>query len=238
MFEIKDIDKSLSFKLGDQRLDNGDGEIWDLADRLGYITRAYGRLCRNLSHLLLERQPEWSKKVKSKLLQFVDQTTTPPTLGSNGINIDIKEGFTKIEQLYVGIRMSNQNVVRKAIWFQSDKYLDVFLKQDSVYGPDYDAGKIYYTVVNNKLQILPEKQNGYFTIFILFRGEPEIFKINDKIDITSDYLDLLIQMAATEGMQDIARGDKVQLYKADTNEQLQIEGLFIQKKERDEGIPT
>src|SRR5690606_1797743 len=138
MIPVKQIDTDLSLKLGDPVNDNGDGAIWDKDQRLRYISRAYGRLCRNLQKIMIERQPGWSKKIKTKVLQIVDPQDNPPVLGSEGSNVDLGEGFTSIHQVYVQVRKNNASVLVKATWFDPDKYLDVVTGNSENYKPNYD----------------------------------------------------------------------------------------------------
>jgi hypothetical protein len=96
--------------------------------------------------------------------------------------------------------------------------------------------------MNKKLYFLPEsgKYNNvdytYQGYYMTKLGNLAELTLDSEVYITNNYLDLLILFGAYEGMMDIARADKVQLYGQEIAGQLQILSQYAQLEKQSEGI--
>jgi len=251
---VKEISQELSIKLGDKvSSGDSDGEIFSSDLRLGYINRAYGKLIRVLRSLMRNQAPEFTKVVD---YVSVSGQGTGLTGYSNVYELD---SYVKIIDVYAAIKKADNvandnqmgiesplhiegNINRypfyKAEKMNPEEFLNVIMKKNTFRTPSFEEGKIYYAVLNKKLYFLPQSNanysyEGYYMTMI---GNPENLKLESKLYITNLYMDLLITFAAYEGMMDIARSDKVQLYGQEIVNQLQILGQYAQLEQREEGI--
>lgn len=235
MIAVNSIDYDLSLKLGDPRDDTGDGQIFSRQDRLKYLSRAYGRLLRNLEKLSREYQPQFSKQIEP----FDIILKTPEEKMGAKIG-PLNESIRKIIEMYVYISDAEAFVDGKdtpfpVTFIEDDKYLSVKNGKNTLYLPDYKKRKFYYTLMGGAIFLLPLEGNGYTTITTVAQLDVPQLNITSVINMSNDYRDILIVMAANEGMQDLARADKVQLYTRDIQNELQILGINTQKQEKDEG---
>jgi len=224
MVKVKDLDISLSLKLGDTvGSSNDDGAIFKQADRVRYLTRGYARLVRMLNRLMRKEAPLFAQ---NKLFheQSITSSSVELKIGDTPIVIE------KLDEVYTSIKKNNTEIYSGlATYIEPNGYIAVKEGVNEHYTPIIDGAnsKIYYTILDNKISLLPilssESDEGvYDTISAVFRSDVITFDINDSLAIPNEYIDLLISLAAMEGMQDIARSDKVSLYSADINNQLSI----------------
>lgn len=246
MIELKELDYSLSLKIGDPTNDNGDGGIFDASDRVKYLERAYSRLSRILPKLMGKETPMFAS-VKS----FVTQAITSDT-EVRGDAIKVKENgkevlVEEVEELYVKVvnikgtsRDTNDTEKTvKAIHISCDKYISVKNGENDQYTPATD--KVYYTFLDNSIYLLPRFETNtfkYSELQIVYKKDSPSFTMESLVPITNEYADILIVMAANEAMQDIARGDKVSLYTGDLSGQLAILKGYSDKIEAREGSST
>lgn len=233
---IKELDTTLSLKLGDPVTDNGDGAIfhWDM--RVKYLERAYGRLLRTLPKLMRAKTPLFaqSRQVASKTL-----TETTEKSGTNINLIDSDKNnivIDEVTELYTTSTGEGKTHTKKATFIDSDKYLSVLNGENTLYTPSVD--KPYYTFLDNAIYLLPVFPNDdfiYSKISLVFKQDSIKFTETTVVPIPNEYVDLLIINAANEGMQDLARADKVQLYTGDINNQLSILKGFADLEESKEG---
>jgi len=252
---VKELSKELSIKLGDQVSGgDSDGEIFSSDQRLGYINRAYGKLSRVLKSLMRDEAPEFTKLVD---YVFVDGKGTELKNYSNVYKI---EPFIKIIDVFAGVQKSgtdttttrpstiiqtqnaegkiNQYPFYKAERIDPNEFLSVVMQKNTLRTPSFEKGQIYYTVLNKNLYFLPQS-NGtyeYQGYYMTKLSNLSDLTLDTEIYITNNYLDLLVLFGAYEGMMDIARADKVQLYGQEINGQLQILSQYAQLEKREEGI--
>lgn len=245
MVALKKIDYDLSLKLGDPVTENGDGDIFDFVDRLRYLERGYARIMRILPKLMGTKTPLFSQ---SK--EYLEMSIA--TANKTGKAIPIKSSDTEIivedvEELYISVtqiaaQTADASTVSdvttiKGTFIQPDKYLSVKNGESTDYTPSISKKKVFYTFFANKLYLLPESPATYHysKIYVTFKKDAPSFTIDSTIPITNEYIDLLITFAANEGMQDIARGDKVNIYTGDLSGQLAILKGYADKSEAKEG---
>lgn len=244
MIKIEDLDYVLSLKIGDPVSDMGDGKIFDFDDRLKYLERAYARLLRILPKLMGKETPTFAK-TKNIVLQSI--TDGMQVLGDA---IEVKDGTERIvlddiEELYVQIQNARTTDDRsstsavssiKAIFIDPDKYLSVKNGNNDQYTPS--VSKVFYTFFNDLIYLLPRfssNTNKYTQIELTYKKDAPTLNRESEIPMSREYVDILVVMAANEAMQDIARGDKVNLYTGDLSGQLAILKGYSDKIEAREG---
>lgn len=244
MIKVEDIDYDLSLKLGDPVIDHGDGQNFHLMDRLKYLSRAYGRLLRNLEKLARDYQPHFSKQIEpvtlklSKDNEMLGNAISPvPVTGSIR---RVVEMYVRLNNTLVSSERGAEKSTQPSAWHlvtnvNEDIYLSVKNGKNDLYTPSYDTKAFFYTVMGGLIYLLPEKAKGYSELSMVCQVDVVQLDLKSVINMSNDYRDLLIVMAANEGMQDLARADKVALYSRDIQNELQILGISTQKFEKDEG---
>ncbi len=260
---VKELSEELSIKLGDAvSSGSSDGQIFTSDTRLGYVRRAYAKLNRVLKSLMRTESPEFTKSVdyirypatnyeegtgvgknEYPLEAFTDIIDVYAFIKSSNIIYTNDDNDYQIEGKISGNSSGNNIVVVKANRIAPYEFLNVLMQKNEYRTPSFEEGKIYYTVLNKKLIFLPNATNtisgtqySYQGYYMTKSTEVTDLVLEDSIYITNEYKDLLITFGAYEGMMDIARQDKVQLYLNEINSQLQILSQFAQLEKREEGI--
>lgn len=238
---VKELDKTLSLKLGDPVTDNGDGAIfhWDM--RLKYLERAYGRILRTLPKLMRASTPLFAKGYKVTAKAFLPSTSGPTEeQKGNAIRISHDGDYVVIDdvkELYVITLVKGKAGYVKATHIDSDKYLSVKNKENAQYTPSMTSP--YYAFLDNAIYLLPttagKPEEMYTGISLTYKQDAIKFTETTVVPIPNEYIDLLIVTAANEGMQDLARQDKVQLYSGDINNQLSILKGFADLQQSQQG---
>lgn len=146
--------------------------------------------------------------------------------------------FIDVDEVYVTYRHNNKTYSNiPAMKLAEDRYLDALNKQNDITEPSFADKQIYYSLIDDKLTLLPQATTtDYYTnIQVLYIEDFESFNQNTDIPITREFKDLLITLAATEAMIDIARGDKVQLMKVETNDNFRLLGAYATDRKNREG---
>lgn len=228
--KLSEIDITLSIKLGDPVTENGDGSIFTKINRVKYIERAYARLKRILPKLMLKETPLFAK------IPIYEKLTFNNDENKKGQEIITNRKTITIQELYAIIGGESFS----ASYINPNNYISVKNGKNSEYAPSIETKEIYYTTINNSIYLLPQdEKNRYEGIEIVYIPDSESISYSDlekvELNIPLDYIDLLITMAATEGMQDIARQDKVQLYNSDVVGQLNILTQYSNVSEQRKG---
>lgn len=218
---LGELDLDLSIKLGDPVNNNDDGKMFLKSYRIKYIERAYARLKRILPKLMLKESPLFTRIPTYEKIEFKSDETTQ----KKGTYIVTTKPIIDIYELYAII--NNVSYPASAIKFEN--YISIKNGKNSMYNPNFETKEIYYLIVNEKIHLLPQEDNAYQGIEILYASDLDHITDTDtetlmskEINIPTEYIDLLLMIAANEGMQDIARQDKVQLYTSDIIGQLNI----------------
>jgi hypothetical protein len=223
--EVKSLDTELSIKIGDYVSDNGDGELFTQATRLKYIERAYNKTTRLLNLAMDKYAPEFAKRVYT--LEFKNV--------KNG-EIIFSSGYSTIEQVVVAYKIpdTQKGTVSVAMKSENTTYLTTAYGINAQKRPDIKNGLIYYSIVNNKILLLPVYD--YDTCNILYRKDGEkIEDINAKIPFETNYIDLLLSFAAAEAMVDLGRGDKANAFYDDAYSQIKLLQTIAMTKKREAG---
>lgn len=235
--KLRDLDTELSNKIGDPVTNNDDGNIFTQAHRIILLKNAYLRLTRTLNSLMRNYAPQFAKtKVYKKvLLTGESRKGKEIEIVEKKGNKEIKVTFEKISELYV--KIAGKDKVIPAQEIKSFQYLTVKYGNNDIYVPSIEQDRIYYTVLNGKIYLLPESEEEiYDYIEIVYKSTQVLFEdLEDEVEIASEYKDLLLELAANEAMMDIGRQDKYQLYTSDINNQYQILSQYAQLIEAKEG---
>lgn len=225
---LQDISQSLALKLGDPVQDNGDGKLFTFEFRKDYIERAIARLKRILPKLMLNEVPLFANEKR----YAIKNLTTNEEQSGKGISLD--ETYLDIENLYVKL---NDDSIIQANRLSSKNYLGVKNKTNLEYIPSIENKQVYYTFLNKKIYLLPEGNKVYTALEIIYTPDSEALNTDPdtEIDIPREYADLLITAAAIEGMMDVGRQDKVQLYTSDLTNQLNVLTQYSTYKEQKKG---
>jgi len=243
MLKIKDLDVSLSLKLGDVvSIERADGKIFDYKLRLGYLQRAVAKLYRDLPLLMSTYAPLFAQN----FVPFEQTLTDENGLKDSIVTIEYKDGegetvsqtLETVSELFPTFEKGNAKPVTiKAAYAKPDKYLSMLFDQDDASDASFDKKKLFYTIMDNKVYLIPKAtdEHKYTKISLVFKKDLETITGDTELNIGKDYEDLLLSMSALEGMQDIARSDKVQLYTNEVNSQLKILQGYASYKIQKEG---
>lgn len=228
LVDIKTLDTELSIKIGDYVSDNGDGELFTQATRLKYIERAYNKTIRLLNLAMDKYAPEFAKRVYTK--KFNQQQ-----IGTG--EIDFGESYSSIEQIIVEYTVPDTNKATVTVAMKSEytTYLTTAFGINAQKRPDLRSGLIYYSVVNNKIVLLPT-YDKYLSCEILYKKAGEkIETINDKVPFETNYTDLLLSFASAEAMTDLGRADKAGAFYDDAYSQIKLLQTIALTKKREAG---
>lgn len=224
MFTVRELDNRLALKLGDPVTNNGAGELFDLEQRVNYLSRAYGRLVRTLKHIMGSYAPQFADTVKyiEKPVGLSNKQWHEVSFNEDKIYLD------KIEEAYF---VFDEGEIKKKsiINIPSNKWLSTINGENDLQKPDINKGIIYGTIIDNVYCIIP-KVEAPIRVEMLYKSSTKYFDSNnmdEKINISSEYLDMLLTMAAAEGMADAARSDKFQMFVADVNNQITALNNYI-----------
>jgi len=118
----------------------------------------------------------------------------------------------------------------KASKITVEEYLTSKYNKNSSITPS--SSNVVYIQIADKIKLLPE---GTYDYHIIARSSVDTFKDITEINIPTQYVDLLLTLAALEGMQDLAAQDKVAIYQGELNYHLQTLAGYAQILEQREG---
>ena len=227
---ILSYSKQLALKLRDP-VNNGseDGKIFLAEHRYGYLTRAIGKLLRNLSNINFDIE-----KIYPQLFLIIDRWFNfdgDLTDVTNAIEETVNNLTISLQTLYdVPIfeifkiygkkkdgTISRGNFVRNTIAFDlwmGVSTTDYNLKQDRDF---------FYTIINNELLLIANPDLKVTDFHFLIKNPiREYNAVSQDLVIPVEYNDLYLSIAALEGAVDIGDANKVTLYKNEINGELQL----------------
>lgn len=230
--KVKDLDYELSVKLGDPVTDNGEGETFTKEDRINYLRNGYSRLSRLLRILMRDYQPDFNKQ--RKIYKYENPDTAMFSF-SIPAYISIDDVFLTVK--YQASDKSYKTVTKQCAYISSTSYLSKKYGVNQVSVPSYEGDQYFYTIIDNKITFLPDSKTGQVVSFeMIYLPDLVKWEDNEEVPITREYLDLLLDLACVFGMQDIARGDKVQLIESSVFENLKILGQWATYRKNTEGV--
>jgi len=223
MILVKDIAKELSIKIGDPR-DDGDGIIFFREDRLRYISRSYGKLIRILSMAMRKYKPGFVlplepfdlKAPKGEAIKSPVPFTIP---------------FISMEEVI--IKAGDKRIVASNL--DPKNYNQAKYGLNEINKPDIAKESVFYSVINNKLYLLPE-DGKYTEVNAMGVADlPSELTVDTELPIDKVYADLLITLAAIEAMNDLPHPQKVGLYRQELLDQISVITAYTNLMERREG---
>ena len=242
---LSNINYELSVRLGDPiDQETGDGLVFTNTERLKYITRAYSKLTRLLKILMRDYQPEFNKTREVKNYSMVGHEGDVATYVSQK-EID---PVSEISEVFVHYKLKGDSVtkIKPAAYMEPTKYLSNKYNVNDIKGTSFEDGKFKYTIMSNIassnpiLYLLPliDYNSGTYYKEIELLYNPDLLSLNweSSLPITNQYVDLLIDLAAIQGMQDIGRADKAQLIERSLSSEWQILGQYGSYMKQTEGV--
>jgi len=203
---------------------------------LALIRNAYSKLARFLNILMRDYQPDFNSQRIAKLIDFEYEQGLPR---KSVLEIP---SYRKIDEVFaIGQYKPNdimKNYTQQCTQSNPDKYLSIKNDVNDIIKPNWDKLQIYYFLMDDKIYFLPEPEDNNFYIQAELLYLPDVISFNwdTEIPMTQEYLDMLIKIAAMEGMQDIARIDKVQIYSSEIYEEFKILGQYASLMKEQEGV--
>lgn len=229
MILVKDIAKELSIKIGDPRNDGGDGSIFFSEDRLRYISRSYGKLIRILSMAMRKYKPSFVLPLEPFDKKYDSDQGTEKF--ANPVVFD--KPFIEIEEVVVRINDKTTRVLASKL--DPKNYTQTKYGLDTTNKPDFEKKNIFYSVINNKLYLLPGS-GMYLEVNAMGVADlPSEIIPETELPIDKVYADLLITLAAIEAMNDLPHPQKVQLYRQELLDQISVITAYTNLMERREG---
>ena len=230
MILVKDIAKELSIKVGDPRSDGGDGTLFYREDRLRYISRSYGKLVRILSMAMRKYKPGFVLPLEPFNKKYEGESGTEKF--ANPVIFKDKP-FIEMEEVIVRINDSKTWVLASKL--DPKNYNQTKYGLDEVNKPDFAKKNIFYSVINNKLYLLPET-GKYLEIDAMGVSDLPLELTQDtELPIDKVYADLLITLAAIEAMNDLPNPQKVGLYRQELLDHISVITAYTNLMERREG---
>lgn len=231
----------LSIRLGDPihpETPDEQGQVFSGEQRLKYLSRAFSKLTRMLKILMRDYQPEFNKRRDVKVV-----TLDPQSKNNDIITIDSN---VKIDELYISYEYTEgtnkKTKTVPATYMEPSKYLTNKYNPNDVKSVSFIDGNIKYTTMITKgkstVYLLPKYSTAgkYLQLEYIEIPDFEMISWESDIPITADYIDLLIDLAAIQGMQDIARADKAQLIQGSIQADWQILGQYGTYMKQTEGV--
>lgn len=242
--KVSDIGLELAIRLGDPVSHPEDtGGVFTEQEKLKYITRAYSKLSRLLRILMRDYQPEFNKTERMDYFFFPSQEyrLTLYIAAEERAVVDIDELY-----IHYTLKGSTTVLVKPATYMEPSRYLSNKYDANDMKVTSFADGKFKYTVMSNVqlgkpvLYMLPTTNatdgNFYTKAEILYKPDYPKITWESELPITSQYIDLLIDLAAIQGMQDIARADKAQLIERSIAQDWQILGQYGTYMKQTEGV--
>jgi len=223
MILVKDIAKELSIKVGDPR-DDGDGTIFFREDRLRYISRSYGKLIRILSMAMRKYKPGFVLPLELfNLKADKEETIKSP--------VPFKTSFISIEEVIV--KVGTKRIIASNL--DPKNYNQAKYGLNEINKPDITKDSVFYSVINNKLYLLPEDGKYTEVNAMAIADLPSELTVDTELPIDKIYADLLITLAAIEAMNDLPHPQKVSLYRQELLDQISVITAYTNLMERREG---
>ena len=218
---LDQVSIDLAYKLQDPvSSGSGNGVRLSADERFRYIIRAYRRLLRMVTVLY----PDLMQKIYHDFYK-----TATGTSNSNGIITSLDPGspappeWSEIFEVYCK-EPTDEDYVR-ANFISPEDYLKVKHEENPFYMADLNTDQYYWTRRSDDIYLLPAITLSYELTY-----RPDTAKLIEDaglggttdIDISTEYLDLLLALACAEAYMDIGQGNFAGAYKNDVNEQLAL----------------
>lgn len=223
MIKVSEIAKELSIKLGDPRVDNGDGIIFFGEDKLRYVSRAYGKLIRILSMAMRKYKPGFVLPLVPMESKAGDSSSTPT----------LNKPFIELEEVIVTLSDGKEKVVASKL--DPRNYNQTRFGLNTINKPSLEKKNIFFCVINQKLYLLPEVAKYGIVYAMGVEDLPSELTLDYELPLDRTYADLLVTLAAIEAMNDLPNPQKVGLYRQELLDQISVITAYSNLMERREG---
>ena len=221
---LDQISIDLAYKLQDPvATGSSDGIRLSAGERFRYIIRAYRRLLR----MVMVLYPDLMQRIFHDF--YVEKTGT-----SNGSGV-ISLGSTNWSEIFEVFckEPADEDYVR-ANFISPEDYLKVKLEENAFFTPSLNTDQYFWTRRSSDVHLLPA-----VTLAFQLTYRPDKAKdVEDggqggatDIDISTEYLDMLLSLASAEAYMDIGQLDLVGAYTQDVNGQLGLLANVSKKME-------
>lgn len=210
---LNQVSIDLAYKLQDPvSSGTGDGIRLSADERFRYIIRAYRRLLR----MIMVLYPDLLQKIFHDFYTEASGTSDVSGVVTLTNWSEVFEAFVK--------EPNDEDYVR-ANFISPEDYLKVSEEENPFYAGNLNTDQYYWTRRSDDIYLLPAVQLSYKLTY-----RPDTAKIIEDagqggasdLDISTEYLDLLLSLTCAEAYLDIGQADLASAYKGDVNEQLAL----------------
>ncbi len=213
---LNQVSIDLAYKLQDPvSSGTGDGIRLSATERFRYIIRAYRRLLR----MVMILYPDLMQKIFHDF--YLESSGTSTVAGVIALGDSVN--FSEVHEVFCK-EPTDEDYVRSNFVSPED-YLKVKREENPFYTPNLNTDQYYWTRRSDDIYLLPTVQLSYELTYRPDKAQD----IEDAgqggavdLDISTEYLDLLLSLACAEAYLDINQGDAVNAYRQDVAEQLQL----------------
>ena len=221
----------LAYKLQDPvSAGSSDGTRLSADERFRYLIRAYRRLMRMITVLY----PDLMAKISHSFYETASGTSTSGGVISHTAFSEVYEIFCK--------EPSDEDYVR-ANFIVPEDFLKVFYEENAFFTPNLNTDQYFWTrKSNNQLLLMPTVTLQWVSSYR--KDTAALVEAGGQggsqdLELGTEYLDLLLSLAAAEAYMDINQGDAVNNYRQDVNEQLALlANLSMKQETKDETRET
>lgn len=218
----------LAYKLQDPvSTGSSNGTRLSANERFRYIIRGYRRLMRMITILY----PDLMAKISHSFYNTASGTSSAAGVVTHVAYSEIYEIFCK--------EPSDEDYVR-ANFIVPEDFLKVWYEENSFFKPDLNTDQYYWTRRSNTtLLVMPAVTLNWVSSYR--KDTAALVEAGGQggsqdLEIGTEYLDLLLSLAAAEAYLDINQGDAVNAYRQDVNEQLALLATMSNKQESKDEI--
>jgi hypothetical protein len=222
--------KQLALKLRDPVNDGTeDGKLFKAELRYNYLTRAFGKLLRNLAQIGFDVE-----KIYPQLFTIIDLWFDVNGNLKNVINVIPKE----INNITIPLQSFYNNPIFeifKVIGKKADGTISSGRKVDSTSAFDLIMGistqnfnieqekDFFYVIINNTITLIANPKLQLSELHFLVKKPMTVYNAtSEDLVIPVEYNDLYMSIAALEGSLDIGNANKVTMYRNEINGELQL----------------
>lgn len=206
--ETTKIQLKLAQKLGDPvTIHTENGVIYSAELRRQYLQRAYANLIQLIDNITLLKKPSFLQRTKLFYKECSDENIYIPEI------TEVKEIIFHTKKGYI-----------KGNFIKPEDWVSVETSINNLYKPTFE--NMYWTYIDTEIRFQPHKSfaedNDVIGMYITAIVEPIINFELKYFNLSSDYEDLLLDLACIEGVSDIGDVTKLQLYRGNVTWKLNI----------------
>ena len=197
---LSNLNVELSYKIFDPvSSSTTNGQIFSSSLRTSYLSRAYNKLARVLEQIYQDVSHIFpAYYITIDLSSYIDGQTEIPD-------------YYDILNIYY--RSNAKSSLKRMRYIPPTTYYNVKAGIDSFYTPS--IAERYWTIIEGKLKVLPNETSLYNTVEGVVKNKVRTLVLDGSsdIDISSNYFDLLLTLAAMEASADNAEWQAYNVYR-------------------------